>query len=219
MEPSRVAIVIPALNEAASIERVVSSVSSWGTALVVDDGSVDGTGELATHAGALVMRHDSPRGYDAALEDGLAYAVWLGFRFAITFDADGQHDPSSLSEFVNLLESGNDVVIGVRPHAARVSEALFSLYTRAVYGIRDPLCGLKAYSLRLLAEQGYFDSYRSVGTELMLFAARRGRPLAEVVICISPRRGASGFGGSVRGNWRIVRSLAIALVREVGWRA
>ena len=212
MEPLRVAVIVPALNEEESIDAVVRSVSAWGTPLVVDDGSSDRTGALAGRAGAQVLRHQMPRGYDAALETGFAEAARLGFRFAITFDADGQHNASALPEFVRLLECGNDVVVGVRPRFARVSERLFALYTRSRYGVRDPLCWLKGYSLRLYAELGHFDSYRSIGTELMLYAARTGRSLAQVRVDIASRHGASGFGGSLRGNWRIARALGITLV-------
>lgn len=214
MDPLRVAIIIPALNEEASIEGVVRGVSPWGTPVVVDDGSSDRTGDLSVQAGALMLRHPAPRGYDAALETGFAWATRLGFRYAITFDADGQHDSSVLPEFVSLLTHGHDVVIGVRPRFARISESLFAAYTRSWYGVRDPLCGLKGYSLRLYAQQGHFDSYRSIGTELMLYAVRNGRSLAQVRVEIAPRHGTSGFGGSLRGNWRIARALGIALISE-----
>jgi hypothetical protein len=149
------------------------------------------------------------------LQEGFAQAALRGYRFAITFDADGQHDAAALPAVLDLLESGSEVVIGVRPKAARLSEVLFAVYTRSAYGIRDPLCGLKGYSLRLFAELGHFDSYRSIGTELMLFAARRERRIAQLPVQIAPRRGASGFGGWLRGNWRISRSLAIAIGSEL----
>jgi glycosyltransferase involved in cell wall biosynthesis len=179
---------------------------------VVDDGSSDGTAKIAARAGAAVVSHTTSRGYDAALESGFAAAVRGGFTHAVTFDGDGQHSVDDLPVVAGLLTDGWDVVVGVRPHPARVSESLFSLYTRSRYRVRDPLCGLKGYSLRLYVELGHFDSYRSIGTELLLYALRSGRRVTEVPIAVARREGRSEFGGGLKGNWRILRALILGLI-------
>ena len=89
-----VVIVIPALNEAATIRRVVADVIRHGTALVVDDGSSDGTGELAREAGAHVLTLARNIGYEGALDAGFAEAARLGADIVVTFDADNQSNPS-----------------------------------------------------------------------------------------------------------------------------
>ena len=89
----KAAIVIPAFNEADSIAAVVKAVRAYGTPIVVDDGSTDDTGPLATAAGAVVVRQDSNQGYDAALARGFAKADEIGAHIVVTADADG-HVPS-----------------------------------------------------------------------------------------------------------------------------
>ena len=95
------AVVIPAFNECNNIETVVRQVSKVAMAIVVDDGSADDTAGLARSAGAYVVCHQYNRGYDCALESGLITARALGCNFAMTMDADGQHNPYYLNIFIN----------------------------------------------------------------------------------------------------------------------
>jgi glycosyltransferase involved in cell wall biosynthesis len=207
----RVAVVIPALNEGATIGRVVRGLADIGQPIVVDDGSSDGTGAAAVEAGAVVVRHDTPRGYDAALESGFARAAALSAEMVVTCDADGQHRPESVRQAVDLLQQGFDLVVGIRPRPARIAEYLFALYTRLRFGLSDPLCGLKGYRIHLYEQHGRFDSRRSIGTELALASLRRHCRLAQFPIPIEPRASASRFGSSIRGNLRILRALGLAV--------
>src|SRR5271166_5984567 len=93
VERSRIAIIVPALNEAATIGPVLARVKQYGSPIVVDDGSGDETAQLARAAGAAVVTHAVNQGYDAALNSGFAYAARMGCAYAITIDADGQHNP------------------------------------------------------------------------------------------------------------------------------
>jgi glycosyltransferase involved in cell wall biosynthesis len=212
MDRSRVAIVIPALNEAATIERIVHSASKWGTCIVVNDGSTDATGELAREAGAMVVLHPENRGYDAALDTGFRRAAEEGFDVIVTLDADGQHDPGLVRRFLEALHASADLVLGVRSRRARIAEHLFACYTFARWGIRDPLCGLKAYRTKVFRELGHFDSYGSVGTELALFAARRGMHIEQVPFEVRQREDQPRFGRRFSANYRIMRSLALSLL-------
>lgn len=221
MDRSHVAIIIPALNEEASVGRVCSAVAVHGSPIVVDDGSSDRTAQVSQAAGAVVVTHLRPQGYDAALDSGFRRARELGFSYAVTFDADGQHDASSVPDVLRLLDAGHDCVVGVRPKPARLAERLFALYTRRAFGIKDPLCGLKGYRLSAYVELGHFDSYKSVGTELMLYCLKAGHRVAQLPIGAAPRQGIPRVGGSIRANWRIARSLCGALIRsrhQVGTR-
>lgn len=64
------------------------------------------------------------------------------------------------------------MVLGVRNSKPRFSEHLFALMTKRKFGIKDPLCGLKGYNVKVYEKLGHFDSYESIGTELMLLSAR-----------------------------------------------
>jgi len=211
MDRPRVAIVIPALNEAASIGRIVTHASRHGLPIVVDDGSSDDTGRIARDAGADVVQHPQTRGYDQALESGFARATTIQCENVITLDGDGQHDPQLLSMFIQALETGADVVIGVRDKKQRVSERAFAIAAGCLWGVHDPLCGMKGYRLSLYRELGHFDSYGSIGTELALFAARAGRRIVEIPIVTRPRSGSSRFGQALSANWRIFRALVLSL--------
>lgn len=213
----KIAIVIPAYNESATIARVVGTVLSFGTVIVVDDCSSDDTGALAAEAGAEVVRHAHNGGYEAALESGFEAADRLGMDAVITFDADGQHTAETLQKVSVLLDGGqNDLVLGFRAEPARFSEFLFSAYTRWRYGISDILCGLKGYRLTLYRAHGRFDGSRSVGTELALYGLRTGCRYASVHVPILPREeGGARFGSVIRANARIVRAMSMAVVRDL----
>ena len=170
----RVCIVIPALNELLTIAGIVEGVRKYGVPIVVDDGSTDNTAELATKTDAVVVMHEKSRGYDAALSSGFKKAAELGAQIIITVDADGQHDPSLIQKFINAIDSGADIVVGIRSRRQRIAEQFFAWYTELRFGLKDPLCGMKAYRTTVYKALGHFDSYGSIGTELTIFAAKRG---------------------------------------------
>ncbi|MGH3079739.1 MAG: glycosyltransferase family 2 protein [Gaiellaceae bacterium] len=113
----RIAIV-PALNEAATIGRVVKEIQSVDLGfevLVVDDGSSDGTGALAEAAGARVLRLPFNLGIGGAVQTGYRYALANGFDLAVQIDGDGQHDAGQLEVLLAPLLAGEaDIVIGSR---------------------------------------------------------------------------------------------------------
>lgn len=210
---SEAAVVIPALNESATIVEVVKGVRGGALPIVVDDGSSDDTGALARAAGAHVVRHETSRGYEAALQSGFEAAAALGARCVATFDADGQFAPESLWEALAPVTAGTaDLVIGIRPSPQRMAEALFGFYTRARFGVPDILCGLKAYSIDLFHLHGRFDGTHSVGTELALFGLRRRVRTVMIQVPVRPRRDRPRFDSSFRANRRIARA-AIAAIR------
>lgn len=209
--PPAVALVIPALNESESIAGVVAAVRRYGQPIVVDDGSTDGTGVLAIAAGAVVVTHATNRGYDRALESGLKRAVDDGYDFVVTLDADGQHKPELLAPVLEQLFAGADMVIGVRDRHQRFSESVFSTTAKLLWGIADPLCGMKGYRIARLGAISGLCTYASIGTELALRAARSGWRIAQVPISTSSRKGASRFGAGVRANWMILKALGLGL--------
>lgn len=211
MDRHRVAIVIPALNEGMTIAAVVHAAQVYGTCVVVDDGSTDATAVVAREAGALVVSHLANRGYDAALESGFHKAEEAGFEAVVTLDADGQHNPELLREFLAHLDAGAAVVLGVRNKRQRLAEHVFAWYAKWRFGIADPLCGLKAYRMDVYRALGHFDAYKSIGTELALFAARNGYPIASVHFGVGERVGNPRFGRKLSANWKIFRALALSL--------
>jgi polyprenyl-phospho-N-acetylgalactosaminyl synthase len=110
-------IVIPAYNEAAVIGEVVADVRSvFDHVVCVDDGSRDGTGEIARRAGAHLVRHPINLGQGAAIQTGIEYArSQPGAQLFATFDADGQHRVKDVAAMVERLRAGEaDIIIGTR---------------------------------------------------------------------------------------------------------
>jgi len=115
---TRLFAVIPARDAEATIGAVVRGIRDavpGTTALVVDDGSSDRTGDRARDAGALVIRHEVNQGKGAALQTGFDEALRRGAEAVLALDADGQHDPAAAPGLVAALANA-DVVVGSRNH-------------------------------------------------------------------------------------------------------
>ncbi len=207
MERSRVAIVIPAFNEAFSVATVIKSVSKYGIPIVVDDGSEDLTYEVASFSEAIVVRHSKNLGYDKALNSGFKKGYEIGVEIFVTIDADGQHNPELIKEFIDSIDKGADITIGARNRKQRLAEFIFGFYTFILYGIKDPLCGMKAYRLKVYLEQGFFDSLNSVGTQLMIFAVKKKYKVDQIAIHVKTREGKSRFGNLISANLKILSAL------------
>lgn len=203
----KVAIVIPAFNEEATIFEVVSSVNNYGQVIVVDDASTDGTRRVKDTLGTVLVRHSENRGYDAALNSGFKKAEELGFEFVITFDADGQHAPTMIDKYIEILNNQADLVLGVRPKFARISERLFKIYADYRFGVKDPLCGMKGYRMDLYKELGHFDSCGSIGTELALHSIVNNCRVCQIEVSIAERNDSPRFGSIFLSNLNILKAL------------
>lgn len=211
MAEFKVAIVIPAFNEENTISNIINEVVHYGIVIVVDDGSTDNTAQIARSAGASVVTHSVNRGYDAALNSGFRKAGMLNCDVILTFDADGQHPPSLIKQFVSEIEAGADVVIGVRNSFGRFMENIFSMISTKLWGISDPQCGMKAYKYEVYKKLGHFDSYGSIGTELCIFAARQGYKIFQIPFEVTERVDKPRFGRLFLANWKIFRAIIIAV--------
>ena len=117
-----VSVIVPAFNESASIEALISGLrraGSWHEILVVDDGSTDDTGRRAAQAGARVIRHPYNKGNGAAVKTGIRQATG---GLVLILDADGQHPPSDAVRLVAGLGE-YDLVVGARSSSTQASGA------------------------------------------------------------------------------------------------
>ena len=160
---------VPAYNEATRIEPVISGARNHLPVLVIDDGSSDKTADVARSAGATVLSQSPNQGKGAALRAGFALALSDGYDAVITLDADGQHDPSEIPEFlIAYNENGADLIIGKRnfdtmPPIRRLANTLggktFSWAMRQ--SVPDNQSGYRLLSRRLMQalteseEQGF----------------------------------------------------------------
>ena len=107
LDQARVFIVVAAYNEAASIADVVRDLlEQYAHVIVVDDGSVDETAELAREAGATVLTHLINRGQGAALQTGITYALGRAADYIVTLDVDGQYDVKDIALLLGPISDG-----------------------------------------------------------------------------------------------------------------
>jgi hypothetical protein len=199
---NKIAILIPAYNEAENIGYVLdlmpTEVCGVPTAvLVVDDGSRDGTGDVAAGHGAAVARHVTNRGGGAALRTGYRLMVESGAEIVVTIDADGQHLPSEMERLVKpVLDGEVDMAHGSRVlgqadrnHFARELGIVF--FNRLVSAITrthvtDCSNGYRAVRTTVLPQlvlrQEQFHT-----SEFMIEAIKRGIPAREVPITVERR--------------------------------
>lgn len=197
-------VVIPALNEEETLENVLSSISRYvRNIIVVDDFSKNKTSEIARKY-AAVVRHEENKGYDQSLNDGFRLAKEKRAKIIITMDADGQHLAEDLPKMIEPILSGEaDIVVGRRPYPARFMETVFARYGKK-YGINDPLCGFKAYSVKIYEGIGFFDTIKSIGTQLVFTAARKGYRIKEVPIQLRKRADVPRFGRKLKANLKLL---------------
>jgi len=120
--PASVSVIIPAFNEAVVIGQVIGalrSAATWHEIIVVDDGSTDGTSEVARAAGALVATHPYNKGNGASVKTGLRRATG---EFILIIDADGQHRPADALRLVGRLGE-YDLVVGARSSDTQATRA------------------------------------------------------------------------------------------------
>ena len=118
VRPDEVVVVVPAYNEGAVIASTLGALRAlYPTVVCVNDGSSDDTAAQANAAGVIVLTHAINLGQGAALATGISYALKAldQWKYLVTFDSDGQHDPAEIDALVQPLASGQaDVVLGSR---------------------------------------------------------------------------------------------------------
>lgn len=209
MDGNKVIAVIPALNEEKTISKVIMDVKKYVDEIIlVDDASTDKTAIIAQREGASVLSHKKNQGYDKSIDDGFALAAKRGATIILTFDGDGQHNPEDIPKITEPILNGKaDVVVGKRPHYARMTEYLFALIAKIKANIDDPLCGLKAYHINVYKDIGYFDRISSIGTQLMFNAKRMGYRVIQKDITLNERDNIPRFGKRVKANWKIFKAI------------
>jgi glycosyltransferase involved in cell wall biosynthesis len=219
-----VSVVMPCLNEARTVGRCVDKAQSSldalgvrGEVVVADNGSSDGSQEIAREHGARVVAV-SRKGYGSALQAGIAAACG---RYIIMGDADDSYDFSRLEPFVEQLRQGFDLVMGnrfkggIRPGAMPwlhryignpLLTGLLNLLFRT--GISDAHCGMRAVRRDVLPRLDLRTTGMEFASEMVIRAAKEKLRIAEFPIEYHPRGGESKLA-SFRDGWRHLRFLLV----------
>ena len=149
--------VIPCYNEEVTIGSVVLKTKQHvDRVLVVDDGSIDDTVNIAKQAGAAVISHKGNRGKSTAIRTGFKYALAHKFDYVVTIDGDGQHNPAEIPTVLdNVVNNGHDISIGFRfgnytemPMWRRIGKRILDYATSFGNGgtVTDSQCGFRAFN-------------------------------------------------------------------------
>lgn len=152
-------IIIPAWNEEGPLPEVLADlrrVRPASDVVVISDGSTDGTAAVARQGGAAVVELPFNLGIGGALRTGFRYAVRHGYRRAVQFDADGQHDSSQIDRLVDSLDGGADLVIGSRFAAGAATGGTGEAYS--VGRVRSGAMGLLRFTVKRITGRRFTDT-------------------------------------------------------------
>jgi glycosyltransferase involved in cell wall biosynthesis len=218
-----VSVVVPCLNEAQSIEESVRRARKAladngldGEVVVADNGSTDGSPELAERAGARVV-HEPRRGYGSAYLAGFAAARG---DYIVMADADLTYDFADVPRFVEQLEGGAELVMGnrmqnIKPGAMPwhhryignpLLTGILNLFFRT--GVRDAHCGMRGIRRAVLPRLDLRSPGMEFASEMVIRAAKEGLDIREIPIEYHPRAGESKLS-SFRDGWRHLRFLLV----------
>ena len=220
-------VIIPALNEADSIARVIGLVreqAPWADIAVVNDGSTDDTGRIAADTGALVLHMPYNVGIGASVQTGFMFADAQGYQVVIRNDGDGQHAPTDIPAMLRALrETGADIVIGSRyledrgyngTPMRRLGSLILARLISAIIRQRvtDPTSGFISCNQRAikLCAQIYPHDYPEPESIVMLH--RAGLHLCEIPVTMQPRMGGQSSITPIHSAYYMVKVILAILV-------
>lgn len=211
----KIFVIIPAFNEEPAIGYVIDAVRKEGydDIIVVNDGSLDNTSKEARAKNCIVLDHIINRGKGAATQTGMNAATLLGADFAVTIDADGQHDPKEIHKILSpLIDESADVVLGSRflqnqniPFTKVIANKIGNLLTYLFYGASssDTQSGFRGYNkLALEKIQTTFDRYE-FESEVIYQARVHQLRTQEVPITVT-------YSNYSKNKWKGLESMKVA---------
>lgn len=185
---------MPAYNEAHSIAEIIMGCKKYvDKVVVVDDGSTDNTVDIAESLDAYVVRHETNKGYGAALKNCFDTARQLDADALVIIDSDGQHDPSEIPKLLEPLTNGFDLVIGSRfvngngkeiPIYRKFGMKVLDIatYIAGGFNVTDSQSGFRAYGKKAIESINLNGADMSAGSEILIQAKDHKLNFTEVEI-------------------------------------
>ena len=225
---AKVLIIVPAFNEGVNIERTVREILAQPVpveVLVVNDGSVDSTAEIAERAGAKVVNLPFNLGIGGAVQTGYRYAFENDFDIAVQVDGDGQHDPVYLAQLIGpVLQGRVDMCVGSRflenkagfrsSFSRRIGIRFFHFLIRLLTGltVTDPTSGFRACGRRLIELYAQYYPLDFPEPEAIVVARRVGAKIIELPVVMRARKGGKSSIGKRKSMYYMIKvTLAILL--------
>ena len=187
--------VIPAYNAAAHLAQVIddtAQVLPKSHIIVVDDGSSDNTFDVASSAGVVVEKHSRNQGKGVALRTGITKARDMGMAYAITLDADGQHNPAEIPSFIECMaRTDADIIVGNRMEDTRDMPAIRRLTNRVTSGfvslsartrIPDSQNGYRMIKTDLFGKMTFETKRYDFESEILIKAGRWGAKIVSIPV-------------------------------------
>ncbi len=208
-------VILPVLDEAGALPGVLGAMPDGYRPIVVDNGSEDGSGQIATEHGARVVP-EARRGFGSACYAGLMAAE---AEFVCFMDCDGSLDPADLTPMIARLKDGADLVVGSRQpekgawplHARLANRALsFELRRRTGLGLSD-LGPMRAMRRQALIDLDMKDRRSGWPLEMVIKAHAAGWEIAEMPVRYYRRSGSSKVTGTFRGTMQAIGDMSTHL--------
>ena len=216
--------VIPAFNEAESISKVISGVKLYGIdVIVVDDGSLDETSLIAEKSGAHVIHHSKRCGKGLSLRIGFNQALKRGYDIIISMDGDGQHDPTDIPRFLDMVRDKKvSVVLGNRmdnpedmPLIRIATNKFMSSVISAIchQKIPDTQCGYRLFTREAISGVDIKANKFEIESEFLVKLARNGFKIESVSIKSIYGQEKSKIR-PIRDTFRFIRFLTRILIEK-----
>lgn len=213
-------IIIPAYNEAESIERVIDNLIknySWYDYVVINDGSTDDTRKICSRRGFNFMDLPVNTGLSGAIKSGMRYANYYGYDYVLQLDGDGQHDPGYIESMIKKMEETDcDIVIGSRfktEHKPLTSRMIGSqILTAAIWMttggkyIGDVTSGMRLFNKKMIKRFGY-DIHYSPEPDTLAYLLNRGIKIQEVQVQMRERTAGVSYLDFKNSIWYMIKML------------
>lgn len=189
---NEICVLIPAYNADRTIGNLIDEIKKYPVdIIVVEDGSTDRTYQIVKDKRIIVLRHSRRKGKGDALKTGFKYAEKFKYKAVITLDADGQHNPYEIPEFISSFETSGNMQIGSRMHQAdliphsramAIKVANFFISYAAGQYIDDTQCGYRLYPISLVQQINLRTKGYTCETEFLIKAGAYGHKLQSIPI-------------------------------------